>query len=147
MTMDPKEYIHFSHQILNSKDMQHEAGYRSVTSRVYYSAFIICRDIILKQGIPFQGTASDHNRVQMVLNNSGSDALSKISSDLNNLMKSRKSADYDYGNQRFNTPKTSIFDLKIAEHIVSVVKTELSGPNKDEITGGMLSYAKTAKII
>jgi uncharacterized protein (UPF0332 family) len=125
--------------------MQHQAGYRSVTSRAYYAAFNVCSEILIKEGFPLPNAGSAHELIQRLLNNCGYPSLQSISNDLKNLMFSRKRADYDCNSPKFNSVKSTQTDLKIAEKIISVVEKTFSGPDKTDIVSAIHRYKAATK--
>lgn len=143
--MDPKEYLRLSRQILINPETNHEAGYRSVTSRAYYAAFNVCCDL-LNNYFKIPKTGAAHEIVQKYLNNSKNEQLVFISWKLKDLMFSRKKADYD-NKKDGHTSTTASTHLKIAEEIVSIAESVFSSTEKDDIIKKIHEYASIAKLI
>lgn len=143
--MDPKEYLRLSRQILINPDTNHEAGYRSVTSRAYYAAFNVCCDI-LNHFFRIPKTGSAHEVIQKFLNNSSNKQLVFISLKLKDLMFSRKKADYDNKSQG-HSREMALTNLQTAEEIIAIAEAVFLSPEKDDIVTAMWEYNAITKLI
>jgi hypothetical protein len=90
--MAPVEFYALAEQLLSSEKCP--AGFRTVTSRAYYAAFLEAVEFLAKMGVPVERTAAGHKEVRHILTNSGDKDLADAGKILDDLRDHRNGADY-----------------------------------------------------
>ncbi|ADC69832.1 hypothetical protein MFS40622_1153 [Methanocaldococcus sp. FS406-22] len=127
MTFNVEEFKEIADKIPNFKSLPNEGRYRTAIGRYYYYTFLKIRDIILEvdereEIRDYFKTGKSHHLVRVYLSKLGDilnlDILKEISSDLYNLHRIRKLADY-------NTDRTvKYIKVKIARKLsYNIIKT------------------------
>jgi hypothetical protein len=90
--MSPVEFYALAEPLLSNEKCP--AGFRTVTSRDYYAAFLEAAEFLAKAGVQVERTASGHKQVQHLLTNSGDNELAEAGKILDDLRDDRNGADY-----------------------------------------------------
>ena len=91
--MDPKDFLELADELAHQQ--AREVDLRSAVSRAYYGAFNYLRSALAAQGVRFEGSTGDHQKLSYYFFNCGDNDLSMLGSSLNNLRTARNQADYD----------------------------------------------------
>lgn len=93
-----------------------EAAYRTATSRAYYGAFHIARELLLE--LKFD-PGRDHAMIQRALYRTGNDAAKAASALLSDLQSDRIKADYKLQNEKAGSAEFASLNVESAHSVLS----------------------------
>ena len=96
--MNPRDNVDLSKALsARVKGLPEEAGLRCSCGRAYYGAFGYARDALMSAKLKMFGDGQDHKRVSSLLKQSTDPGVKTAGGLLDQLRKTRNSADYDVG--------------------------------------------------
>lgn len=135
--MDPREFESLASDLVSSGN---PAYLRTAISRAYYAAFNVGVELLEGMGFKVNQGPSGHANVQNRLNNSGSNELSRASSQLGLLRTRRIEADYRLDRKNVENRKTAEALVKEAERVIQILDTQCVGSRRDNIIKAIREY-------
>jgi uncharacterized protein (UPF0332 family) len=117
-----------------------EAEWRSATSRAYYAAFHVARELLLALGFRVPQADRAHGYLWLRLSNAGVADVQKAGSLLNDLRRERNRADYD-GHHPLPQPRAAQH-VRFAEDVIQAFDAATVEPVRSQITDAMKIYER-----
>lgn len=142
--MQAAEFIAFARKLLTLPAAMCPAGYRSVTSRLYYGIYHETIDLIeVELGFVHRKNDDNENKHQFILEyliGSNEEQAQDLASQLRQLHQRRKDADYELSNQRADDESHAIESVVRADRIMNALSACAVDPVRNRIHSGMSSY-------
>lgn len=142
--MDPKKFLEVAEVLVRDNPPQ-PAKLRSATSRAYYAAFHVCRDILDGMGFRIGRSRNGHGELVNFLASSKDDKLQQAGGHLSTLQSCRNAADYDLQVDRAEKLMNVQVQLRQARLIIETVESRCKGENRPRIIEAMKAFANIAK--
>lgn len=137
--MDPKKFLEIA-EVLIKENPPQSAKLRSATSRAYYAAFHVCRDILDDMGFRILRSAGGHGEVVKFLASSRDCELEQMGSHLGTLQSCRNAADYDLHVDRAEKLMNVQLHIRQARLIIETVECCCKGKNRTQIIEAMKTF-------
>lgn len=142
--MKCEEFVTFARKLLTLPAGRCPAGYRYVTSRLYYGVYHEVLEFIENElGFRHRKSEDANNKHQFVLEYlAGSDVTNAqdLASQLAQLHERRKSADYEIAKERFDTEAFAIDSVARADRIIQAIDDCREESVRAEILAGMAPF-------
>lgn len=135
--MDFRDFLSLAKTLLNGIT---EAEWRSASSRGYYAAFHVARQLLLNLGFRVPLADRAHGYLWLRLSNAGVPDVRNAGSLLNDLRRERNRADYD--DQRAMTQAMALQHVRFAEEIIKALDAARVDPIRTQITDTMKVYER-----
>src|SRR5947208_5571432 len=135
--MDFRAYLPLAFTLANGGT---EAEWRSGTSRAYYAAFHVARELLSDLGFVVPRAERSHGYVWLRLANSGEAAVIPVGNKLNDLRGERNRADYDA--HRSLDQALAVGNIQTARTILNVLDAAAVEPVRSQITAAMRDYER-----
>ena len=137
-------FVELARKMLVFQPTSGPAGTRSVVSRAYYGVFHAVRHFIETQlGFERQKSVdgdNPHRFVQVYLSESSEPNAVELSSLMKTLHELRKFADYDIGEEKYETQRFASDSITRADRILRTLEKCTQEPSRTHIKEGMSSY-------
>jgi hypothetical protein len=138
------EFIAFARKLLVLPAAQCAAGYRSITSRLYYGAYHEAL-VFLEDDLGFRHRKADdnsnkHQFILEYLTGSQEDHAQDLAAQLAQLHERRKNADYDIGKARFDEESFAIESVTRVDRILAAIDACRENAVRAKIEAGMSTY-------
>ena len=138
------EFIAFARKLLTLPAAQCAAGYRSITSRLYYGAYHEAIDFIENDlGFPHRKTDDNANKHQYILEyltGSQVQQAQDLAAQLGQLHQRRKNADYDIATARFDGETFAVESVVRLDRIAKAIDACREDAVRGKIQAGMTTY-------
>jgi uncharacterized protein (UPF0332 family) len=134
--VDPKHFLDLAEDLVKANPPQ-PSKLRSATSRAYYAAFHVCRDILDNMGFRIARSGGGHGDVVKYLASSQDDNLKQMSGHLGTLQSCRNNADYDLHVDRAERLPNVQLHVRQARLIIETVETCCKGSKRPQIIEAM----------
>jgi hypothetical protein len=139
--MKAEEFIAFARKLLTLPAARCPAGFRSVTSRLYYGADHEALDFIeVELGFAHRKIDDNINKHQFVLEyltGSNEEHAQDLATQLSQLHEHRKNADYDISKERFDKENCAIASVVRVDRIVRALDACRDASVQAKIKAGM----------
>ena len=135
--MDFRDYLGVA---IRLRDGTTEAEWRSATSRAYYAAFHVARQLLFSLGFAVPTSDRGHAHLWLRLSNAGHPDVEVAGNRLNNLRGDRNSADYD--THRAVGQRVAARHVQLAEQIIQALDAAAVEPIRTRITDAMKVYER-----
>ena len=135
--MDFRDYLPLAFTLANGGT---EPEWRSGTSRAYYAAFHVARQLLADLGFIVPRADRSHGYVWIRLANSGETTVKNAGNDLNALRGHRNRADYDP--HRTLNQVLALGNVQLARGIINVLDAAAIEPVRSQITAAMRDYER-----
>jgi hypothetical protein len=119
-----------------------EAEWRSASSRAYYAAFHLTRDLFSGLGFAVPRADPAHKYLAYRLQNCGEPRLAQTGRDLEILRSSRNQADYDLA-PAFSQ-QLAAEDSDLAREIIQALTVAAVEPTRTQVRDAIIAYERTA---
>jgi uncharacterized protein (UPF0332 family) len=135
--MDFRDFLSLASTLANGTT---EAEWRSASSRGYYAAFHVARQLLL--ALRFQVPQADraHGYLWLRLSNAGVGEVRNAGRRLNDLRRERNRADYD--DRRTITQAAGAQNVRFAQEIIQALDAATVEPIRSQITDAMKVYER-----
>jgi hypothetical protein len=138
------EFIAFARKLLTLPAARCPAGYRSVTSRLYYGSYHELL-VFIEEELGFQHRKMDdnNNKHQFILEyltGSLEERAQDLAAQLAQLHERRKNADYDLGKARFDDEKFAVESVVRVDRIIAALAECREETVRVAIQAGMAAY-------
>ena len=116
------------------------AGVRSVVSRAYYGTLHEARVFLEQMGYPVPKTENGHQFVQVRLLNAQCEHATKLGSLLCHLHERRKKADYDLGEEAYESENFAVEAIARTDRAAKILDQCRNDPARTEIQEGISLY-------
>lgn len=144
--MKADEFIAFARKLLTLPAAQCPAGYRSVTSRLYYGIYHELVDFIeVELGFVHRKSYDNENKHLFILEyllNTDEEEAKDLASQIRQLHERRKEADYALGKKLPDTDKYAIESVVRADRILNSLDQCRQNPLRGKIQADMLAYRR-----
>jgi hypothetical protein len=138
------EFISFARKLLTLPAARSPAGYRSVTSRLYYGAYHEALGFIENEmGFRHRKADDNANKHQFVLEyltGSQEDLAQKLAAQIGQLHERRKNADYDLDQAHFGEESFAVGSVTRADRIMRTIEACREDAVRHKIQTGMSTY-------
>ena len=117
-----------------------EAEWRSASSRAYYAAFHVARQLLLALNFRVPQADRAHGYLWLRLSNAGVIAVQAAGSLLNDLRRERNRADYD--EHRTISQSLATQNVRFAEDVIRELDAAMVEPVRTQITDAMKIYER-----
>src|SRR6266511_1459595 len=135
--MDFRDYLQLAVDLANGTT---EAEWRSASSRGYYAAFHVARQLLRSLGFRVPQADRAHGYLWLRLSNSGVADVVRGGRLLNDLRRERNYADYD--DYRAVTPAVATQNVQFAEDVIQELDAAAVEPVRTQITDAMKIYER-----
>lgn len=142
--MKAAEFIAFARKLLALPAAHCPAGFRSVTSRLYYGAYHEAMSFIENElGFQHRKIDDNENKHQFVIEylvGSNEEHAQDLAALLSQLHERRKSADYKISNERFDGEAFAIESVAGADRILNLLDACREESTRNRIQAGMTAF-------
>ena len=145
--MKAADFIAFARILLTLPAAQCPAGYRSITSRLYYGVYHVALEFIESElGFPHRKADDNNNKHQFIIDylvGSNEDHAMDLATQLGQLHELRKVADYRIADKHFEKDNTkAIESVTRVDRIIRTIDACREPTARNNIQNGMSVYRK-----
>jgi len=143
--VNPTEFLSLANTLVSSQSTPPQL--RTATSRAYYAAHHVGKDLLIKAGLRISTGGTGHSDVHYRLQNSGDTDVIVAGQKLSELQSSRNDADYKLNKQSAETIANVKLHLLNAASIIETIERAFSSNRRESIITAMKNWERITGMV